>query len=231
VTGAETTGAAKGHAMAPRSTADNPKSMLWFAADLPNLISLSGLVSAMTGIYFAILGNFPAAMIGLVWAVAFDWLDGRVARGIKGRTDEQRAYGGQLDSLIDVVSFGVGPAVLLLSIGHFSPWFLPGAFIALAAAVTRLSYFNVFGLAGGSSYRGLAMDNNVIFLVLVFAFKPLLAASAFTVLLYVVVLSLAALNVAPIRTPKLGGRWYFAVIAYAIVMSALFGWQLAIAAA
>ena len=65
--------------------------MLWFARDLPNLVSLAGLVSALLGIYFAILGVFPAAMIGLVWAVVFDWLDGRVARGMKDRTDEQRA--------------------------------------------------------------------------------------------------------------------------------------------
>lgn len=207
--------------------ADNPRSMLSFATDLPNLISLSGLFSAMLGIYFAILGVFPAAMIGLVWAVAFDWLDGRVARGMTSRTDEQRAYGGQLDSLIDVVSFGIGPAVVLLSLGHFSPWFLPGAFIALAAGVTRLSYFNVFGLAGGTSYRGLAFDNNVIVLVLLFAFKPLLNVSAFVALVYVTMLCLAALNVAPIRTPKLGGKWYFAIIGYAVAMSAVFAVQLA----
>jgi len=215
--------------MTTHTPADSPRSMFWFATDLPNLISLAGLLSALLGIYFAILGVFPAAMIGLIWAVAFDWLDGRVARGMQGRTDEQREYGGQLDSLIDVVSFGIGPAVVLLSLGSFSPWFLPGAFVALAAGVTRLSYFNVFGLAGGSTYRGLALDNNVIILVLLFAFKPLLSLSAFTAVLYVAMICLAALNVAPIRTPKLGGRWYFAIIGYAVVMTVVFGWQLALA--
>lgn len=212
--------------MSTTSPADNPRSMLWFARDLPNLLSLAGLFSALLGIYFAILGVFPAAMIGLVWAVAFDWLDGRVARSMKGRTHEQRAFGGQMDSLIDVVSFGIGPAVVLLSIGGFSAWFLPGAFIALAAGVTRLSYFNVFGLAEGSTYRGLALDNNVIILVLLFAFRPLVAQPVFAVALYAALLVLAVLNVAPIRTPKLGGKWYYAIIAYAAGMSALFGWQL-----
>ena len=212
--------------MTTHSHADNPRSMFWFASDLPNLISLAGLLSAMLGIYFAILGVFPAAMIGFVWAVAFDWLDGRVARGMTGRTDEQREYGGQLDSLIDVVSFGIGPAVVLLSLGNFSPWFLPGAFIALAAGVTRLSYFNVFGLSGGSTYRGLALDNNVIILVLLFALKPLLSLSAFAILVYVAMLCLAALNVAPIRTPKLSGRWYYAILGYAVVMTVVFGLQL-----
>ena len=73
------------------------------------------------GIYYASLGNFPAAIIGLIWAVFFDWSDGIIARQMKGRTDEQRAFGKQLDSLIDIVSFGILPAVLLLSYGEFSP--------------------------------------------------------------------------------------------------------------
>ena len=210
--------------------AENPRSMLWFASDLPNLFSLAGLMSAMTGIYFAILGIFPAAMIGLVWAVAFDWLDGRVARGMRDRTDDQRTYGGQLDSLIDVVSFGIGPAVVLLSIGGFSPWFLPGAFVALAAGVTRLSYFNTFGLAEGSTYRGLALDNNVIILVLLFAFRGLFSAEVFAGVLYATLMLMAVLNIAPIRTPKLGGTWYYAIIAYAVVMTVLFGWMLLVPA-
>lgn len=204
----------------------SPKSMLRFASDLPNLVSLAGLASAVLAIYFAILGVFPAAMIGLVWAVAFDWFDGRVARGMKNRTDDQRAFGAQLDSLIDVVSFGVAPAVLLLSVGGFRLAFLPGALVVFAAAVIRLAYFNVFGLADGSTYRGLALDNNVILLVALFAFRPILGASVFAVVLYVVLMALAALNLAPIRTPKLGGGWYHAVAIYALSASAFYAWQL-----
>ena len=200
--------------------------MLWFARDLPNLVSLAGLVSAVLGVYFAIRGVFPAAMIGLVWAVVFDWLDGRVARKMKGRTEQQREFGAQLDSLIDVVSFGVAPAVVLLSVGGFGPWFLPGATVVLVAAVIRLAYFNLFGLVGDSTYRGLALDNNVIILVSLFAFRNLLDAPVFAVVLYSGLMILAVLNVAPIRTRKLGGNWYYALVAYAIAISAFFGWQL-----
>src|SRR5665811_1044011 len=174
--------------MTTQKPVDAPRSMLWFARDLPNLVSLAGLISAAIAIYFAILGVFPAAMIGLVWAVVFDWFDGRVARKMKVRTDEQRHFGAQLDSLIDVVSFGIAPGILLLSVGGFRPWFLPGAIIVLAAAVIRLSYFNVFGLADDSTYRGLALDNNVIILVLLFAFRSVLDAPIFAVLLYICLL-------------------------------------------
>ena len=74
-----------------------PKPILSFAKDLPNICSLVGLLCAIFGIYFAFLGNFPAAMIGLIWAVFFDWSDGIIARRMKGRTKEQGEYGGQLD--------------------------------------------------------------------------------------------------------------------------------------
>jgi CDP-diacylglycerol--serine O-phosphatidyltransferase len=46
--------------------------MLSFARDLPNICSLAGLLCAVLGIYYAILGNFPAAIIGMIWAVFFD---------------------------------------------------------------------------------------------------------------------------------------------------------------
>ena len=55
-------------------------SILSYANDLANQCSLAGLLSSVLAIYFAIVGNFPAAMIGLAWAVFFDWTDGNIAR-------------------------------------------------------------------------------------------------------------------------------------------------------
>ena len=189
-----------------------PEPMLAFARDLPNVCSLAGLLAALLGLFFAIRGVYPAALTALLWAVVFDWSDGLIARRMKGRTAEQRAFGAQLDSLIDVVSFSVAPALLLLSVGDFSPWFIPGAFVILATGVIRLSYFNVFGLLDDSTYRGLPLDTNVIVLALLFVFEPLVGVTTFAVVLYIALMLLAALNVAPIATPKLGGRWYYAVI-------------------
>ncbi len=201
-------------------------SILSFTKDLPNICSLVGLLCALLGIYFAVLGNFPAAMIGFIWAVFFDWSDGIIARQMKGRTEEQRSFGAQLDSLIDLVSFGVGPAVVLLSYGHFSPWFLPGAFIIIAAISIRLSYFNIFGLVDKSTYLGLAADNNFIILAFAFLFNGLISQTAFTIVLYILILALAFFNVAPVRTPKLAGRWYYALIANTLVLTVIYMRQL-----
>jgi len=200
--------------------------MLAFVRDLPNVCSLAGLLAALLGLSFAIRGVYPAALTALLWAVVFDWSDGHIARRMKGRTADQRAVGAQLDSLIDVVSFSVAPALLLLSVGRFSPWFLPGAFVILATGVIRLSYFNVFGLLDDSTYRGLALDNNVLVLALLFVFEPLVGMAIFAIVIYIALMVLAALNVAPIKTPKLGGRWYYAVTLYALVLSGVYALQL-----
>jgi len=200
--------------------------MLSFARDIPNICSLVGLLCAVIAIYYAILGNFPVAIIGMIWAVFFDWTDGIIARRMKGRTDEYRTFGGQLDSLIDIVSFGILPAVLLLSYGEFSPWFLPGAFVIVAACAIRLSYFNVFGLNDDSTYMGLAVDNNGIILAFVFLFDGVFSQTIFSVMIYTICMCIAALNVAPIRTPKFTGRWFHVLTAYTLGLTAIYGWIL-----
>jgi len=200
--------------------------MLTFARDFPNICSLTGLLCAVLGIYYAILGNFPAAIIGMIWAVFFDWGDGIIARRMKGRTQEYRAFGGQLDSLIDIVSFGILPAVLLLSYGEFSPWFLPGAFVIVAASAIRLSYFNVFGLIDDSTYMGLAVDNNAIILAFVFLFDGFLSKTIFSVIIYSICMVIAAFNLAPVRTPKFTGRWFYVLTVYALGLTAIYGWIL-----
>ena len=148
-----------------RALDDVQPTILSFIKDLPNLCSLAGLACTLSAIYFSVTGVFYAAMIGMVWAVAFDWADGLIARKLKGRTSTDMKFGGQLDVLIDIVSYGVTPAILLISYGQFAPIYLVGAFIMLAAGVLRLSYFSIFGLAGGSRYRGLAIDNNNLAIV------------------------------------------------------------------
>jgi CDP-diacylglycerol---serine O-phosphatidyltransferase len=205
-----------------------PKAILAYIWDIPNLCSLAGLACTLLAIYFIILGLYPAAMIGMIWAVAFDWADGLVARRMKGRTGADRLFGGQLDLLIDVVSYAVTPALLILSYGGFSPVFLPIVFVILVAGVIRLSYFSIFGLSGGSKYTGLAIDNNSIFLVFLFLFEGLISKEAFLVILSLSGLGLAALNVSQIKTPKLSGNPVNVVIlaTYTITVTIIYGWQM-----
>lgn len=199
-----------------------------YVKDLPNLCSLAGLACTVLAIYFSIIGVYYAAMIGMIWAVAFDWADGLVARRMKGRTGSDRIFGGQLDLLIDIVSYGVTPAILLLSFGKFDPIFLPVAFIVLAASAIRLSYFSTFGLSDESEYTGLALDNNNIILVFIFLLESFLPVGVFSVFLYVSALGLAALNVSEIKTPKFSGnpRNVYLLAFYTLGITSIYVWKL-----
>jgi len=199
-----------------------------YVKDLPNVCSLAGLACTILAIYFSIIGIYYAAMIGMIWAVAFDWADGLVARRMKGRTGNDRIFGGQLDLVIDIVSYGVAPAILLLSYGKFDPIFLPAAFIVLAASAIRLSYFSTFGLSDESKYTGLALDNNNIILVFIFLLESVLSAGIFSVVLYVSALALAALNVSQMKTPKLSGnpRNVFLLAFYTLGITGIYVWKL-----
>ena len=203
-------------------------SILSYIRDLPNLLSLSGLACTVLAIYFSITGLYAAAMIGMVWAVAFDWADGLVARKLKGRTPMDAKFGGQLDVLIDIVSYGVTPAILLLSYGKFEPIFLFGAFIMIATAAIRLSYFSTYGLAGGTKYTGLALDNNSLILVFVFLLERVVSHGTFVIILYLSCIVLAIFNVSEIKTPKLSGnpRNVYLLGAYTLGITVIYGLQL-----
>ena len=203
-------------------------SILSFFKDLPNLLSLTGLACTIFTIYFSILGAYYLAMIGMIWAVAFDWLDGIVARKMKGRTGTDRAFGAQLDLLIDIVSYGVAPSILLLSYGKFEPLFLIGAFIMLTSSAIRLSYFSTFGLSGGTKYTGLALDNNSIILVFIFLFESYFRGEIFTGILCISAISLAILNVSQIKTPKLSGNPanVYILSAYTLGITVIYVWKI-----
>lgn len=210
---------------APELTA---KPVLSYIKDIPNICSLAGLVCTLLAMYFLIVGVYSAAMIGMIWAVAFDWADGLIARRMAGRTGADRKFGGQLDLLIDIVSYGVTPAILILSYADFNPIFLPVVFVMLVFGSVRLSYFSTFGLSDDAKYTGLAIDNNSIILVFVFMFAGYFDRSVFAIILATVGLCLAFLNVSQIKTPKLSGNPVnvFLLAIYTLAVSMIYGWTL-----
>ncbi len=204
------------------------RSILSYLKDIVNICSLAGLGCTLLAIYFLIEGVYAAAMIGMIWAVAFDWADGLIARRMTGRTGADRKFGGQLDLLIDIVSYGVTPAILILSYANFSPAFLPVVFIMLVFGAIRLSYFSTFGLSDDAKYTGLAIDNNSIILVFIFIFEGYFDRSVFSIILGTSGLCLAVLNVSQIKTPKLSGNPVnVALLAiYTLAVSIIHGWSL-----
>ena len=108
---------------------------------LPNLFTLAGLFGGFYAIVMAVNDRFDQAAIGVFAAMVLDSLDGRVAR----MTNTQSAFGEQMDSLSDMVSFGAAPALIayvwaLTSLGR---WGWIAAFVYCACAALRLARFNV----------------------------------------------------------------------------------------
>lgn len=121
---------------------------------LPNAITLAALFAGFYAIVMAMNGRFEQACIGIFVAAVLDSLDGRVAR----MTNSQSAFGEQMDSLSDMVSFGAAPALIVYT------WALHGlgkigwipAFVYLAGAALRLARFNVnIGVVDKRFFQGL----------------------------------------------------------------------------
>jgi len=111
------------------------------AAILPSLFTIGNLFLGFWAIIKATNGQHEAAAHLLFWAIVLDMLDGRIAR-LTGTTSE---FGGELDSLADVISFGVAPAFLAYS-WAFAPVPRAGwltSFLFVAAGALRLARFNV----------------------------------------------------------------------------------------
>jgi CDP-diacylglycerol--serine O-phosphatidyltransferase len=121
---------------------------------LPNLFTLGALFGGFYAIVMAMNGRFENACIGIFCAAVLDSLDGRVAR----MTNTQSAFGEQMDSLADMVSFGAAPALIVYE------WALKGlgkagwiaAFVYCACAALRLARFNTnIGIVDKRYFQGL----------------------------------------------------------------------------
>ena len=108
---------------------------------LPNMLTLIGVCIGLTSIRFALDGRFEFAIIAIIFAALIDGLDGRIARLIKGTSK----VGKELDSLTDMISFGVAPAFVMFfwklnTLGRFG-WLL--CLIYVICVALRLARFNV----------------------------------------------------------------------------------------
>jgi len=108
---------------------------------LPNMLTLIGVCIGLTSIRFALDGKFEFAIIAIIFAALIDGLDGRIARLIKGTSK----VGKELDSLTDMISFGVAPAFIMYfwklnTLGRFG-WLLCLVYVICVAL--RLARFNI----------------------------------------------------------------------------------------
>lgn len=109
-------------------------------AVVPNAVTALALCVGLTGIRFAIAGEWESAVYAIVAAAVLDGMDGRIARALRGQT----RFGAELDSLSDVIAFGVSPAIILhlWSLQHLPRFGWLFALAYAACMALRLARFN-----------------------------------------------------------------------------------------
>ena len=145
---------------------------------IANAVTLFGLISSVTACFLAANGNFKLALYMLFLSCLCDSFDGKIARATK-RTPQQKFYGVQLDSLCDVISFGLTPCFIAYSFG-FTGWIeviIYGIFIA--CGTIRLAYFNTLANENPNkapkTFRGVPIPIStmvITFLFLLTTFMP-----------------------------------------------------------
>ena len=191
------------------------------------ILTYISLVAAMFGIFQATNGNSTAAVFCLLFCGLCDMFDGKIARAIK-RTEDEKAFGIQIDSLCDLVCFGVLPAVICYSLGATQIWQMAALSFFTLAAVVRLAYFNVTEAArqqktdaNRSVYQGLPVTSIAVLLPLLYIFRsPLGAALPAVSAAYLFVIG--ALFVLNFKVKKPHGAATYVVIALgALILAGL----------
>lgn len=175
------------------------------------ILTYIGLISAVVGCSCAMVCNTLAALVCLLLCGICDMFDGTIARATK-RNEEEKVFGIQIDSLCDAISFGVLPAVLLLSVSFSIPAMVVASLFVLAAVI-RLAFFNVHEQIrqqttseDKTGSRGLPVTFSAFLIPLVFLLQPL-SYKWFPVVLMVAMLLIAAAFVTDFHLSKPKRKW------------------------
>ena len=177
--------------------------------DYTVILTYLSVVSAVVGMTFSHNGAFGWAMLCLFFSGFCDAFDGKVARSKKNRTEDEKAFGIQLDSLCDVVSFGAAPAFACYCMGVDSAVGVVILCAYVICAVIRLAFFNVQEakrqqVESGSNkyYRGLPVTASSIIFPVFYLLRPLMPGKVFVAVLNVLCGLVAFLFVLDFRVKK-----------------------------
>lgn len=189
------------------------------------VLTYLGLASADMGMILTFQGFAKYALFCLAFSGLCDMFDGKVARLKKDRTEDEKRFGIQIDSLCDVVCFGAFPMILCYSIGMRGPAGISILVFYLIAGVIRLAFFNVMEEKRQDEtdearkyYQGLPITSIAIILPLFCTLRPLLG-HRFLSELHICILTVGLLFIInfPLRKPG----WKMLTLLVAIVSCAL----------
>ncbi|MEA4870295.1 MAG: CDP-alcohol phosphatidyltransferase family protein [Christensenella sp.] len=196
------------------------------------LLTYFGVVSAMLGVGLAMYGRTSMAIVCLMISGFCDLFDGSVARTRK-RTESEQKFGIQIDSLADMICFGVLPAAIGFSIG-LTRWYESAALIVyVLSALIRLAYYNVtedeLEFCEGTRrvyYDGLPVTTVALIIPLIYTLRPVMK-SGFLLLYALCLLVTAAAFLLKVKVRKLGMRGMIAAafVGLGVLVLLIAGWN------
>ena len=200
--------------------------------DYTVVLTYISLVVSMSGMMFSVNGKIQYAVVCLAISGLCDMFDGKIARTKKNRTEVEKNFGIQIDSLSEVICFGVSPAILCYCMGMRSRVGIVILMFYVLAGLIRLAWFNVTEEVRQSEttekreyYQGLPITSMAIALPIMFALKPLLGKDFFLGL-HVLVLAVGLLFITnfKLRKPKNVTLSILVIIVAAAVLRMLHVW-------
>ena len=177
--------------------------------DYTVILSYLSLISSVWGMTRAIHGDYKLAILCLAFSWICDAFDGRVARSKKNRTADEKSFGIQLDSLCDVICFGVFPALICYLLGVRGLLGVALVLFYCICAVIRLAFFNVLETnrqqteeGANKTYRGLPVTSIAFLLPLAFWLQFVLPEFVFMILLHALLLVVGFLFILDFPMPK-----------------------------
>ena len=173
------------------------------------ILTYISLISSVFGMSQAIHGRFKVAVFCLALSGLCDMFDGKIARSMKNRTEDEKSFGIQIDSLCDVVCFGIFPAMICYLLGVRGPVGLVIIALYCVNSVIRLAYFNVMEMKGAlvseegeKYYKGLPITSMAVVLPLVFMIQFFVPDFVFIICLHLALLVVGTLFVVNFRFRK-----------------------------
>lgn len=170
--------------------------------DYTVILTYCSLLFSVLGMHQAFSGSPGMAVNCLLLAGVCDAFDGTIARTKKNRTDDEKSFGIQLDSLCDVVSFGIFPAYLCYALGMHSAFSITVIFFYCLCTVIRLAFFNVLETnrqkvetGAGKTYRGLPVTSISIVFPLIYILHNFVSANNFAIVLHFLLFIMAFLYI------------------------------------
>ncbi len=172
---------------------------IWQFIELPDYVTLLSGIAAVIAMFQAIEQHFALAALLMLASVICDYLDGKIARAVNR---QNKQFGSVLDTVTDIVSFGVAPVVFAYCVGMTSPLHMIVLLAFVVAALLRLARFHAMPYSE-TSFTGMPVTYNSVFIPLVyFGLTSASLERYLTSVLLVVYVVLAMLMLSSIRWVK-----------------------------